>query len=175
MTAIVRTQRLYFLLILSFLLLPGFIGSETTAQNPTTHEIKVQDNRFVPNELQIDIGDEVVFVWEGDNGHNVAQVDSRLDATYDEGFRSGDPVIVGNWTLDSSFTQTNITLYYICEPHVFSNTMRGKIIVGEGSPDEPEEPDLGTLWVLIGIFVLLLFGAFYIVVRKSQVEAEAQS
>ena len=58
---------------------------------------------FEPEVLNIDVGDNVTFVW--DNGsHNVAQVASSASNAYTSGFRSGAPQVGVNWTLPSEYT-----------------------------------------------------------------------
>ena len=135
-----------------FLLVP--ITSEAQTSEPVTHEITIKNFAFSPRELQIAIGDIVVFRWEsGATGHNVEQVSNSNDVSYNKGgFKSGDPQSgPAEWTLPSSYTQENATLFYMCGPHVLSHNMRGKIIVGAGS-SEIEETG-GNLGVILAIFL----------------------
>jgi plastocyanin len=89
---------------------------------------------FEPAVLQVSVGDTVEFVWYN-GSHNIVQVSDAEATLYESGFRSGDPVVGGNWTLPAEYTATNGTLEYVCEPHVVMD-MRGTIIVGSGAaPD----------------------------------------
>lgn len=128
------------------------INGEAQNSGSITHEVTVRNYAFSPSELQIDIGDIVVFIWEDTAiGHNVAQVSNSKEANYDDGFRSGNPQNgPAEWILPTTYTQENATLYYICEPHVFSYNMRAKIIVGAGSE---ENESGGSLGVILAIFL----------------------
>ena len=85
---------------------------------------------FEPSVLEVEVGDNVTFVW-GNGSHNVAQVSDSESKVYTSGFYSGNPQVGGNWSLPAEFTAQDGTLYYVCEPHVMMN-MRGSIIVGSG-------------------------------------------
>ncbi len=100
-----------------------------------------------------EIGDTVIFSWvSGANGHNVEQVNDSKKTSYESGFTSGDPQNgPAQWTLPDSYVQDNITLYYICGPHVISHNMRGKIIVGTGS--ENLDDGGANVGVILGIFI----------------------
>ena len=91
---------------------------------------------FDPNILEVEVGDNVLFVW-GNGSHNVAQVSDSESNDYESGFYSGNPQVGGNWSLPADFTAQDGTLYYVCEPHATMN-MRGSIIVGSGSLPLPE-------------------------------------
>jgi plastocyanin len=146
-----KSNSYFWVIILIFILLP--IGTNSQSSSTTTHEIIIQDFAFIPSELHINIGDVVKFKWvDGASGHNVEQVNSSKKTSYESGFRSGDPQNgPAEWTLPDSYVQNNITLYYICGPHVISNNMRGKIIVGTGS--ENIDDGGANIGVILGIFV----------------------
>ncbi len=91
---------------------------------------------FDPSVLEVEVGDNVLFVW-GNGSHNVAQVSDSESNNYESGFYSGNPQVGGNWSLPSEFTAQDGTLYYVCEPHATMN-MRGSIVVGSGSLPLPE-------------------------------------
>ncbi len=143
----------YFSVLMLCLLIIPIVG-EGQDSSPTTHEINVRNYSFSPAEIQIDIGDIVVFKWEdGSLQHNVEEVSNSKKTSYDSGFRSGDPENgPTQWTLPSTYTQENITLFYICGPHVVSHNMRGKIIVGSGS--EEIDGGGGKLGMILAIFLV---------------------
>ncbi len=91
---------------------------------------------FDPVVLEVEVGDNVTFVW-GNGSHNVAQVSDSDSNDYNSGFYSGSPQVGGNWSLPADFTAQDGTLYYVCEPHATMD-MRGSIIVGSGSLPLPE-------------------------------------
>jgi plastocyanin len=148
-------------IILLLIILP--FNSYGQDADPVVHKVKIRNYAFVPEVLNINIGDSVLFIWEdGAFGHNVEQVGNSKDTSYDSGgFRSGDPENgPSQWTLPNSYTQENITLFYICGPHVLSHNMRGKINVGEGSADTSESGANVTLLLAIflgsGIFMVIV-------------------
>jgi len=115
-----------------------FSGS-ANAENHTVVVTQADDFSsyyFEPNVLEIEVGDNVLFVW-GSGSHNVAQVSDSDSNDYNLGFYSGASQEGGNWSLPSEFTLQDGTLYYVCEPHATMN-MRGSIIVGSGSLPLPE-------------------------------------
>ncbi|MHA2029497.1 MAG: plastocyanin/azurin family copper-binding protein [Candidatus Kariarchaeaceae archaeon] len=161
-----KSSYYFWLMFLIFILPPISTDSQSSS---TTYEIIIQDFAFIPSELHIDIGDEVVFNWvDGATGHNVEQVNSSKKTSYESGFRSGDPQNgPTQWILPDSYVQDNITLYYICGPHVISNSMRGKIIVGTGSENMDEGG--ANIVVILGIFVGTgLFGFAGIVLMQKR-------
>ena len=168
---ILKKLNSYLIVVLLFLLV---IPNSTTSQpsDPVTHEITVRNFSFIPEVLNIEIGDSVVFIWEDSAmGHNVEQVSDSSDTTYDSGgFRSGDPESgPAQWDLPDTFTQDNVTLFYICNPHVLSHSMRGKIIVGEGSIGDDESG--GNLGLLLAIFAgsaIVTVGSIIILNKKGK-------
>lgn len=125
-----------------------------SAELAKNHTVIVGNNFFSPKEVQINIGDRLFFEWNEDAlGHNIAQVESSSKTSYKSGFRSGDPVngpLI--WELPDEFTQTNVTLFYICEPHVIAG-MRGKVIVGEGSPEPRKSGGFTVFELFMGLFI----------------------
>ena len=110
-------------------------------------------------DIQVSVGDTIIFQWNSTESHNVAQIENEGDDNRLEGgFYSGDPTS-GNysWTLPPEYTNSDISLFYICEPHYTMDSMRGKIIVGGGSP-EPEEEQSSTIPFLSLPSTLVLFG-----------------
>ncbi|MCS5525084.1 MAG: plastocyanin/azurin family copper-binding protein, partial [Candidatus Poseidoniia archaeon] len=79
-----------------------------------THTVTVIDTdsmfAFVPNDLKIEVGDTVVFVWENTTPHNVVQVNDSDAHSYSGGFRSGDTVGNISWTLPAEYTAADNTL-----------------------------------------------------------------
>ena len=94
-------MRLFFVLLLATLLLPVASAEDHTvlvSQSPDG-----MSYYFEPETLNVNVGDNVTFVW--DNGsHNVAQVASSASNAYTSGFRSGAPQVGVNWTLPSEYT-----------------------------------------------------------------------
>ena len=115
------------------LLIPSYVAE--------VHTIYVVDYAFESPDgsadIQIPIGDTIIFQWNSSDTHNVAQIENEEDNDrLEDGFYSGEPISgTYNWTLPQEYTNSNITLFYICEPHYTMDSMRGKIIVGEGSPE----------------------------------------
>jgi len=92
---------------------------------------------FEPEVINIEVGDNVTFVW-ANGSHNVAQSSDSSSTVYlSGGFRSGEVQVGGNWTLPPEYSSQDGTLYYICEPHA-QMQMKGSIIVGTGKVPVPE-------------------------------------
>lgn len=166
-----RNSSIYFgILILCFLIIP--IPGDGQNSGPVTHEVTIRNYAFSPSVLQIDVGDIVVFKWEDSAlGHNVEQVDNSNEAYYNNGFRSGNPQNgPAEWILPSTYTQENVTLYYICGPHVFSHNMRAKIIVGAGSEESEGGGSLGViLAIFLGTGVFTFVAIVYLQKKKKSV------
>lgn len=138
-------------------------GGNTYAQ--TTWEITVPNgtNNFDPATLTIEVGDTVR--WTNlQNGvqHNViqqSQTEWDIAASIVQlsgGFTSGVQGAVD--TFEQTFTDAG-TIYYSCQPHKFSDNMKGQITVTP-APTPTPIPTL-TQWGLIAMTVLLLgVGAF---------------
>jgi len=145
---------LFSILVLS-LLLPSYPAE--------VHTIYVVDYAFeAPDgstDIEISIGDTIIFQWNSTDTHNVAQIENEGDDNrLESGFYSGEPISGSlNWTLPQEYTNSDITLFYICEPHYSMDSMRGKIIVGEGS-SEPIEDSSTTIPTLPILSILSILG-----------------
>ena len=152
-------MRLFFVLLLATLLLPVASAEDHTvlvSQSPDG-----MSYYFEPETLNVNIGDNVTFVW-ANGSHNVAQVASSASNAYTSGFRSGAPQVGVNWTLPSEYTAQDGTLYYVCEPHVTMD-MRGTIIVGTGEVALPEiSMEFSDFPWLSYLLVFPLIGALWI-------------
>jgi plastocyanin len=85
--------------------------------------------QFSPFSTTINIGDTVL--WSNIGTHNVAQVSSSTNNTYNGGFRSGNARTVSNYTIlfDANYVGKTSVFYYVCEPHVVAYGMRGEIVI----------------------------------------------
>ena len=113
--------------------------------------VETGDNFFNPVILTINAGDSVSWTWNTTNDHNVAQVRTSTSTTpLNGGFFSGDPVLIGTFTV--SFPSAG-TYDYICVPHI-DNNMRGSIIVKSHSSDSTS--------LFVSQFLLSIFALFFI-------------
>jgi len=95
-----------------------------------SHEVRVRNNYFDPQQLRIDVGETVTWrVIEG--GHTVTAEDGRFDFHSNRLLNQGEAV-------QHTFTE-NETLYYHCKVH--RGNMFGVIIVGTGSTPPPPSDD----------------------------------
>ena len=132
------------------------------------HTIYVVDYAFeTPDgstDIEISIGDTIIFQWNSTDTHNVAQIENEEDeGRLEGGFYSGEPISgTYNWTLPEEHTTSDITLFYICEPHYSMDSMRGKIIVGAGSsePVDNSSTTIPTLPFLSILSILSLVSHF---------------
>ncbi len=64
-----------------------------------THTVTVNDFAFSDAVLEVEVGDNVIFVWNNtSSAHNVAEVNDADGDDYNGGFRSGDPQVgTGHW------------------------------------------------------------------------------
>ena len=146
--------------LLSIVLLSGLSSAESH-----TVYVGTEENPYVFSEpnLVISPGDNVTFIWTPGEDHNVAQVGSSTAQVFVANgdiimnFYSGVPVDGATWVLNSTYTQEEGTLYYICEPHA-GLQMRGQITI-ESRPEMTMEfgnfpwlsyllvfPVLGSIW-----------------------------
>lgn len=165
-----RNYTFYVWNILLIFLIINPVSVNSQDPSPKSHEIIIQDFAFLPSELKVNIGDAVTFKWANKTGsHNVEQVSSSSDTSYNDGFRSGDPQKgPAEWIVPSSYLQTNTTLYYICDPHVVSHNMRGKIIVGN---DMSEDTSGGNIGLILAIFAgsgVITIAAILILQKKKK-------
>ena len=136
--------------------------------------VGTEDNPYIFSEANLVIapGDNVTFVWTPGQPHNVAQVESSSSNVYVSGgdiifFYSGEPVDGVEWVLNSTYTQEEGILYYICEPHA-GLQMRGQIII-ESRPDMTME--LGDFPWLSYLLVFPLIGALWCFAFRNSPEA----
>lgn len=101
-------------LLLSVLILAaGCSGPDPLDADPMqTSRVAVADNVFKPVAIQVDVGTEVVWAWEGSNQHNVVS-----DAFESE--------LVTEGTFSHTFDEPG-EVTYICTIHP---AMRGAVIV----------------------------------------------
>lgn len=85
---------------------------------------------FDPETLEIDVGETVAFVWEGD-GHNIAVTDQPAEASWEGVDVIQDAGFTHHHTFDVSGDYE-----YVCEPHEGAG-MAGSIHVGES--DETDD------------------------------------
>ena len=152
-------MRLFFALILAALLLPAVSGEDHTVL--VSQSADGSSYYFEPEVLNIEVGDNVTFVWFN-GSHNVVQSsDSSSNVYLAGGFSSGVPQVGGNWSLPSDYTSQDSTLYYICEPHA-TMQMKGSIIVGTGEVPLPEiSMEFGNFPWLSYLLVFPLIGALW--------------
>ena len=152
-------MRLFFALILAALLLPTVSGEDHTVL--VSQSADGSSYYFEPEVLNIEVGDNVTFVWLN-GSHNVVQSsDSASNVYLAGGFSSGVPQVGGNWSLPSDYTSQDSTLYYICEPHA-TMQMKGSIIVGTGEVPLPEiSMEFGNFPWLSYLLVFPLIGALW--------------
>ena len=152
-------MRLFFALILAALLLPAVSGEDNTVL--VSQSADGSSYYFEPEVLNIEVGDNVTFVWLN-GSHNVVQSsDSASNVYLAGGFSSGVPQVGGNWSLPSDYTSQDGTLYYICEPHA-TMQMKGSIIVGTGEVPLPEiSMEFGNFPWLSYLLVFPLIGALW--------------
>ena len=152
-------MRLFFALILAALLLPAVSGEDHTVL--VSQSADGSSYYFEPEVLNIEVGDNVTFVWLN-GSHNVVQSsDSSSNVYLAGGFSSGVPQVGGNWSLPSDYTSQDSTLYYICEPHA-TMQMKGSIIVGTGEVPLPEiSMEFGNFPWLSYLLVFPLIGALW--------------
>ena len=146
--------------LLSIVLLSGFSSAESH-----TVYVGTEENPYVfsnPN-LVISPGDNVTFIWTSGQPHNVAQVESSTAQVFVANgdiimnFYSGVPEDGATWVLNSTYTQEEGTLYYICEPHA-GLQMRGQITIESRSEMTLE---FGNFPWLSYLLVFPLIGSFW--------------
>jgi plastocyanin len=103
-----------------------------TAQAQTTHIVEVEDNEFDPASLTIELGDDVLILWDDDVAmpHNFLEVDA---ATW---IANGTTPLAGGYALgDGTDTPGHVhtitptaNVWYVCEYHA-SMGMKGTITV----------------------------------------------
>jgi plastocyanin len=121
---------------------------------------------FDPMDLAIDVGDTVCWQWtDAADAHNVLELKTNYESgmnitevTVTGGFTSGEP----SNTVDfrQTFNTDDQTHYYVCVPHAESMSMVGRIVVGNGTEDDPiqeaiEESGLPSIGFVVGVLVLV--------------------
>ena len=121
---------------------------------------------FDPMDLAIDVGDTVCWQWtDATDAHNVLELKTNYESgmnitevTVTGGFTSGEP----SNTVDfrQTFNTDDQTHYYVCVPHAESMSMVGRIVVGNGTEDDPiqeaiEESGLPSIGFVVGVLVLV--------------------
>ena len=159
-------------LLLAFIFVV-FLSGFASAEEHTVY-VGTEDNPYIFSDANLVIapGDNVTFVWTPGQPHNVAQVESSSSNIYVSGgdiifFYSGEPVDGVEWVLNSTYTQEEGILYYICEPHA-GLQMRGQIVI-ESRPDMTME--FGNFPWLSYLLVFPLIGALWCFVFRNSAEA----
>ena len=113
--------------------------------NAATVEVAAVGLTFVPADVKINPGDSVHWTGLVGGFHTVAEVDTAISNTWNNGFHSA--AFAGEFTLEFN---TPGVFHYICEPHVFSG-MRGTVTV-----NAPEPIPTVSDWGLIVTTVLVI-------------------
>jgi plastocyanin len=122
---------------------------QLAASGQVSHAVSVTSNVFTPDEITINVGDEVI--WTNTAGsHNV----NGLQSTYPSNPESFGNDVGAGWTFSHVFTLPGVYDYQ-CDPHV-SFGMTGKVIV-EAAPENTltinfsgMTPHVGqTLWLSV--------------------------
>lgn len=101
----------------------GSSGATPEAGAPAGNNITVMSNKFVPNTLEIKVGDTVTWTWAG-GAHSVT---SGKDCVDDKEY--GEPVTSMNGHTFSHKYDKAGTFEYFCIPHCSSSNMKGTITV----------------------------------------------
>jgi plastocyanin len=110
-----------------------------TTSAPLRWEVSVNEDFYSPQDLVIDVGDEVRWSNSSATSHNVVSCTADLKgcegATAAEPFDSGDPALF--FVFDHVFTQAGASPY-ACEPHPY---MTGSVTVMGSAGSPPGVPD----------------------------------
>jgi plastocyanin len=110
-----------------------------TTSAPLRWEVSVNEDFYSPQDLVIDVGDEVRWSNSSATSHNVVSCTADLKgcegATSAEPFDSGDPALF--FVFDHVFTQAGASPY-ACEPHPY---MTGSVTVMGSAGSPPGVPD----------------------------------
>ena len=146
------------------------VEEETTEVEPTCDYVVGLDSSgyaYSPAELTITVGETVCWQWtDATDSHNVAEIANEGDQERKEGGVYSGAIAT---TVDFRYTfEEDMTLYYICEPHV-SMDMVGKIVVGNGGPEsevveesatDDEESSTPSLGILVSVIAMLAVALF---------------
>ncbi len=100
----------------------------TNVTSPQVVVVSVQDDQFVPKEVNINPGDTVKWVLMGSAtvGHTVTANDGSFD--------SGKVFTQAGATFQHTFTQSGVTTLYHCQTHYVCCMMQGSVRVGQDAP-----------------------------------------
>ena len=104
----------------------AFVAFTATTLAQSTHEVAIDDDRFSPATIEIEVGETVVWTNRGREVHTTTS-----DGAWDSGdIRPG---------AEFSFTFTRAGTYdYVCQYHP---EMRGRVVVGGSAPSpRPSSP-----------------------------------
>jgi plastocyanin len=87
--------------------------------------VSIEDDRFTPQEVEIDAGETVVWTNDGDRAHTV----TSEDGTFDSGF------IGANKVFEHTFTEPG-TYYYFCEYHGGPRSGMWGVVIVNAPPEE---------------------------------------
>ena len=118
---------------------------------------------FDPIKLSIKVDETVCWQWtDAAMAHNVLELEGEYDSTMNLtninfGFSSGAPAVTVDFR--HTFTEDNMTHYYVCEPHAGTG-MVGQITVGAGSANDPvqetiEDNEVPSIGFVVGSLVLV--------------------
>ena len=112
----------------------GRLAQQDNAENDgPVEEIEVGDNYFDPEELTIEVGTTVRWVWVGDIDHNVNPTSQPDGADWE-----GHPELQTEGEYEFTFTVPGV-YEYTCDPHP---GMDGRIeVVEEVAPPAPAPPE----------------------------------
>ena len=114
-------------LCMSLSVTDGGVAKCKAPPQPKTEKVGTSNFAFVPAALQISVGDSVEFKLEG--FHNALEVDQATwDADGVVAKTGGFLVEFGGAAKVVKFSAAG-TYYYVCEPHVASSKMKGKVTV----------------------------------------------
>ena len=90
------------------------------------HLVEMKGITFIPEEIQIDVGDSLTWVNHDEDKHDPAAETGEFDS----------PTIEKGKTFSYKFDQPG-TVPYFCKVHTY---MRGRVIVGDGKRPEGAPP-----------------------------------
>jgi len=105
--------------------------SPTNTPTPQVVVVSVQDDQFVPKQVNINVGDTVRWVLGGsaNAGHTVTANDGSFD--------SGKVFTSSGAAFEHTFTTAGTTVLYHCQTHYVCCQMQGSIRVGDSAPPPP--------------------------------------
>ncbi len=107
-------------------------GKSPTAPPPITSPqvvvVGIQDDQFVPKEVNVNVGDTVRWVLMGSAtaGHTVTANDGSFD--------SGKIFTQGGAVFEHTFVKGDTTTLYHCQTHYVCCQMQGSVRVGQNAP-----------------------------------------